>query len=44
MRRGLEHLCYGVRLGELGVFSLEKRRLYTFQYLHGAARELQMAF
>jgi len=40
MIRGLEHLCDEERLQDLGLFSLENRRLWGgFQYIQGASKK-----
>ena len=49
MIRELEHLHYKDRLRELGLFNLEKRRLWkdliaAFQYLKGPTRKLGRDF
>lgn len=48
MLRGLEHLSYGDRLRELGLFILKKKRLQedirALQVPKGAIRELEQNF
>jgi len=49
MTQGLEHLSYEERLRDLGLFRLEKRRLWgdlraAFQYLQGPIGKMETNF
>jgi len=49
MIRGMEHLSYEERLRDMGLFSLEKRKLWrhliaAFQYLKGACKQKRTNF
>jgi len=49
MLQGMEHLPYEARLREVGLFSLEKRKLWgdlrtAFQYLNGSCKKEDRLF